>query len=153
MLDILQQVSSCYLASWSSSIMGWAFSGCLAGVPHHFKCLALVVYSLFLGLSWTYCNRFQVITFPSDFKWLSFQLIFKWFPNFGGTVNHPHDHTHQMGSGRPPVSCTGNHPRWCDVIRNWFPFQLTWTFWAPGLHSGLRRAEDVKFTKLVSLSK
>ena len=28
--------------------------------------------------------------------------------------------------------------RWCDAIRNWLPFQLTWTLWASALLPSLR---------------
>ena len=43
LLDILQQVSSDYFPSWSSSVLGWPFWGRLAGVPHHLKRLALAI--------------------------------------------------------------------------------------------------------------
>jgi len=66
MLDISQQISSCYLSSWSSLILG---------VP----------------------------------------------------LSTPH----QLWQDRPSASCTGSFTTWRDVIRNWLPFRLTWTLWAP----------------------
>jgi len=64
---------------------------------------------------------FPVVTFPVDLA------------QFWGSVRLPHDHTHQVWHNRPPVPCAGSHTRWCDAIRNWLPFQLTWTLWVPGL--------------------
>ena len=72
---------------------------------------------------------------------------FKWWgasarlPNdsiLGVQLNIPHDHTHQLWHGRPPVLCIGSHTRWCDTSRNCLPFQLTYTLWAPGLWSRKR---------------
>ena len=49
----------------------------------------------------------------------------------GITLITSHDHTHQVRHGRPPARRTVSHTRWCDTIRNWLPFQITWTVWAP----------------------
>jgi len=57
--------------------------GRLEEVPRHLKCLSLVVY-----YSWDYVGHIA-----TGLKWLTFQLIYL---NFGGTVNYPHDHTHQV---------------------------------------------------------
>jgi len=105
-------VSSGYLPSWSSSVLVWPFWGRLAGLPHHLKRLALVI-----CYSWDYAGHLT-----TGYKWLPF----RWSSSILGVqLNTPHDHTHQLWHGRPPVPCTGSHTRWCDTSKNWLPFQPT----------------------------
>jgi len=154
LLDILQQIWSGYLSSWSSAFLPAsgeeAPSLKTSGVGH----------LVFLVLCWKFCDRFQVVTFLADlaqFSWVYFgglgrspttlnvwhwsffirgimldilqQVISDYLSSWSSSIlgvqfNNPHDHIHQLWHGRLPVPGAGSHTR-CGISRNWLPFQLT----------------------------
>jgi len=64
MLGILQQVLCGCLRADLVQFWGGHFGGVLRGPPT--LKTSGIGRLLFLGLCWTYCNRFQVVTFPAD---------------------------------------------------------------------------------------
>jgi len=64
MLDTLQQVLSGCLRADLVQFWGGHFRGVWRGPPT--LKTSGIDRLLFLGLCWTYCNRFQVVTFPAD---------------------------------------------------------------------------------------
>jgi len=108
MSDILQQVSSGYLSSWSSIILTGSFWG-LVVCSNTWN----VWHWLFI-ISGNILDILQHISSGYLFNWSSTILRVP--------LNTPHNHT-----CRPSVPCTGSHTIWRDAIRNWLPFQLAWT--------------------------
>ena len=87
--------------------------------PHHLKCLALVF--IIPGMMLDIVQQ------------VSSDYLSSWSSSIFEVRLITHDHTRQVWHGRSTVPCTGSHTRWCDAIRSWLPFQLTWVLWAPGL--------------------
>ena len=118
MKDILELVSVLSLPDGVGQLVGVAYSACLAGVPHHPKCLARSIHDSW-GCKKTSRNLFRSFRYPANLgqfsspdyvtlaggphhpKCLRLQIFrFQSWPRpFLGPSHRPHNHTyHQIPS-------------------------------------------------------
>ena len=121
MLEIFQQVSSGFISSWSSSILGvWRGRPTTQNVWHW----SFIVCGIMLDILQQVISVY-LTSWSSSI--LGVQLN---TPTTTTTSCDTADHQFLVQDTR---WCDTSHTRWCDTSRTWLPFQLTYTLWAPSL--------------------